>query len=275
MRSLVIIATTAVLLVIGVCSVQAQQKTIKDSAEYNAYITALNMQDPVQKAAAMEAFIEKYPNSVVILDALEQAMGAYQAGGNVDKVQSTANRILAIDQNHVQALAVMVFINRNQATSGKTQLLPEIKSQAARGLQLLPTWNKPAEMSDEDFKNLQNRMASILNGASGFVALQAKDYAAARDYYLKSVQIDPNNLQDVYQLSIAELEMKPIDLNDLWYIAKAIKLSGDNKAAVRSISGYGKAKYHNYHGGDDGWDSILASIGDQNVPPPSFDRFCD
>ena len=29
-----------------------QQKTIKDPAEYNAYITALNTQDPAQKGAA-------------------------------------------------------------------------------------------------------------------------------------------------------------------------------------------------------------------------------
>jgi hypothetical protein len=56
----------------------AQQKTIKDPAEYNAYIAALNINDPKQKAAAMEAFVSQYPNSVVKIDAMEQAMAAYQ-----------------------------------------------------------------------------------------------------------------------------------------------------------------------------------------------------
>src|ERR1700719_2212892 len=56
----------------------ASQKVIKDPAEYNAYITALNTQDPAQKGAAMEAFIAQYPASVVRSDAMEQAMSAYQ-----------------------------------------------------------------------------------------------------------------------------------------------------------------------------------------------------
>src|SRR5215472_8019839 len=58
------------------------QKVIKDQTEYNAYIAALQTQDPVQKAAAMEAFITQYPSSVVKVDALEQAMQAYQQTGN-------------------------------------------------------------------------------------------------------------------------------------------------------------------------------------------------
>src|SRR5262245_52869102 len=41
----------------------ANQKVIKDPAEYNAYIAALNTQDPAQRAAAMEAFVTKYPQS--------------------------------------------------------------------------------------------------------------------------------------------------------------------------------------------------------------------
>src|SRR6478672_3039717 len=47
----------------------AQQKVIKDVAEYNAYITALNQQEPVAKADAMESFVATYPNSVVKIDA--------------------------------------------------------------------------------------------------------------------------------------------------------------------------------------------------------------
>src|SRR5579884_4037750 len=54
------------------------QKVIKDPAEYNAYMAALNTTDPAAKGAAMEAFVAQYPNSIVKVDALQQAMGAYQ-----------------------------------------------------------------------------------------------------------------------------------------------------------------------------------------------------
>jgi hypothetical protein len=80
----------------------ASQKVIKDPTEYNAYIAALNTQDPAQRAAAMEAFVTQYPGSVVKTDALEQAMSAYQQAGNQAKLTSTANRILELDPGNVR-----------------------------------------------------------------------------------------------------------------------------------------------------------------------------
>src|SRR5438045_2057492 len=81
----------------------AQQKTIKDAAEYNAYISATGQTDPAAKAAALEAFVQQYPNSVVKEDALEGAMAAYQQAGNMAKVDDAANRERQIDLNNVQA----------------------------------------------------------------------------------------------------------------------------------------------------------------------------
>src|SRR3954464_2542766 len=49
----------------------AGQKTIKDAAEYNAYVSATGMSDPGQKAAALEQFVQQYPNSIVKEDALQ------------------------------------------------------------------------------------------------------------------------------------------------------------------------------------------------------------
>lgn len=79
------------LIVLGVVAVSASEpKVIKDPAEYNVYVAALNTADRVQKAAAMESFIVKYPNSVVKLNALEQAMAAYQQVNNLAAVEKTA-----------------------------------------------------------------------------------------------------------------------------------------------------------------------------------------
>src|SRR5216684_1542824 len=90
------------------------QKTIKDTGEYNAYIAALNTQDPAAKAAAMEAFLKQYPASIVKMEALEQAMGAYQQAGNAAKVQSTASLILELEPDNVRALAILAYIKRAQ-----------------------------------------------------------------------------------------------------------------------------------------------------------------
>jgi len=92
-RALVALSFT-LLLTAAVYGVQASQKVIKDPAEYNAYITALNTEAPAAKAAAMEAFVTQYPGSVVKVDALEEAMAAYQKNSDTAKVGQTAERIL-------------------------------------------------------------------------------------------------------------------------------------------------------------------------------------
>jgi hypothetical protein len=240
-------------------------KVIKDPAEFNAYMTAYNMTDPAQKAAAMEAFVKQYPQSIVLPEALDAAMGAYETLGNQQKVQEIATKILQINPDSVRALAIVTFIER--ATANSAEKAAKARQDGERGLAALAKWAKPPDLSDADFAKLKNQMTAIFAGAAGFGALQAKDYAAARDFYLKSVKIDPTNLQDVYQLGIAYLETNPIDKTGFWYIAKAYSMSQGNAAAQKSIADYGKAKYRKYHGNNDGWDQFLAGVASQATPP--------
>lgn len=186
------------LVVLMVSSAAAQQPpTIKDPAEYNAYISALNTQDPTAKAGAMEAFVAQYPNSVVKLDALEQAMAAYQQAGNLSKVLEKAKQILTVEPNSIRALAILTFINRAAAMAGGPNAqaaLKEMCDAAQTGLQQLPGWRKPEGTTDADFGKLSAQMAVIFNGAAGFCALQAKDYAKARNYYEKVFQLGSHKL---------------------------------------------------------------------------------
>lgn len=244
-----------------------QGKTIKDPAEYNAYIAALNTQDPSQKAAAMMAFLQQYPSTIMKSEALEQARAAYQSANNVPKLEEVSRLILKENPNDVQSLALITAIARARGTA---ESAAEARANAEKGLQILPTWKKPEGTPDADFEKVKNQMTIVFNGAAGFGALQSKDYASAKKYYEKSIQLDPNNMQDVYQLSIAELETNPIDLNGFWHAAKAINLAGSNTAAVQSIATYAKAKYKKYHGSYDGWDQIVAQAAGQSTLPANF-----
>jgi hypothetical protein len=245
------------------------QKVIKDPAEYNAYMTANNMTDPAAKGAAMEAFVNQYPNSIVKPEALDQALAAYKDAGNQAKMVDLANKILQINPNAVRALAILTYFER--AAAATPDKAAKARQDGERGLKELENWTPPPDLSAADAKKMKDQMTAIFAGAAGFGALQAKDYAAAKNFYLKSVQIDPGNLQDVYQLGIASLEMTPMDKPGFWYIAKAINLSKGNDAAVKQINSYGKAKYKKFHGGEDGWDAIVAAAATQSAPPADFD----
>src|SRR5215472_8844880 len=95
----------------------AQKPQIKDPAEYNAYVNAIQQQDPNAKAQALEAFMQTYPNSVMKVDAAEQLMAAYQQAGNAQKMLDAANKVLQMDPNDVRALAILTYTYRATITA--------------------------------------------------------------------------------------------------------------------------------------------------------------
>jgi tetratricopeptide (TPR) repeat protein len=245
-------------------------KVIKDPAEYNDYISALNIANSGVKAAALEAFIAKYPGSIVKIDALEQAMAAHQHAGNTAKLEEIANGILQLQPDNIRALAIVTFLRRARANQGDAKTLADMLAGAELGLQALPIWPKPPDMSDDTFAAMRKQVTAIFTGAIGFGMLHTKDYAKARAYYLMAVASDPTNFQDVYQLAIADLQMEPIDVNGLWYIAKATTMAQGNDAAQQRIVTYGKARYKKYHGAEDGWDELVGQVASQAAPPADF-----
>jgi hypothetical protein len=112
-------------------------------------------------------------------------------------------------------------------------------------------------------------MAGIFNGAAGFGALQNKEYSRARDFYLKS---DLTDLQNVFQLALAELEMNPQDIRGFWHAARAVHLaqSQNNVVGARQIEDFGKAKYKKYHGSLGGWDELMSRAKEAANPPHGF-----
>src|ERR1700748_2681258 len=99
LASLLVLATSTLCVApfVLVPAAHAQDVTIKDPAEYNDYSNAISQSSPPAKASAIEAFLTKYPNSVVKTDMLEQLMAAYQAQNNMDKTVDAASRLLQAD----------------------------------------------------------------------------------------------------------------------------------------------------------------------------------
>lgn len=251
------------------------QKTIKDQAEYNAYVTAMNTTDSTARGVAMEAFAKQYPASVVLLDALEQAMQAYQQAGEATGMRAMARQILKAEPNHLPALAIVTELDRNAATAGGPAGATALKNtcdHSQRGLHELPSFTKSDNVTDAEFQTQRDHMSAVFNGAAGFCALQAKSYDAAKGYYLKSVASDPTSSTDFFQLAVAEMEKKPIDVSGFWHCSRAMKLAKeqDNPKAEQAIGGYCKDKYRSYHGSENGWGELMAQASTEDVLPAGF-----
>ncbi len=246
--------------------------TIKDPAEYNAYVTALSQTDAAAKAQALETFLQQYPSSVVKASALELLMATYQQLGNAPKLIDAANRLLQADPNNLRALALLTYIYRQQAENGgpnAAQSLQQAGQYAQKGMQANETAPKPAELSQADWEKLKSQTQAIFAGAAGMAALQQKDYPNAQKYLMVAVQAQPNDLRNVYPLALAYLQQKPQDVRGLWYIARAANLTAGSPAQAQ-ITAYGKRAYTVYHGGDDGWDPLLAQTKTTAELPPGF-----
>ena len=250
------------------------QTVIKDPAEYNAYMAAVGTQDATSRAESLEAFVQQYPKTAVMTDALEEEMAAWQAAGDSKQVMKVAKRLLAADQGNIRALGIVVALDRVSAAAGDNAALNEMCQYASGGMLSVPMWRQPANMAPADYVALSKLLNDIFIGAEGYCAVQEKNYSQAREWLHRALKIDPTNVQDTYQLAVADLESSPVDADGFWYCARGIHLA--QSAAIPQDAGgmtaYCKAKYAKVHGADDGWDALLASVADQDAPPPEFAR---
>jgi tetratricopeptide (TPR) repeat protein len=248
------------------------QKVIQDPAEYNAYAAAVNTADATSRAEALEAFIQQYPKSVVLIDALEQEMAAWQTAGDSKQVMKVAKRLLAADSGNIRALGIVVALDRVSAAQGDNAALNEMCVEASGGMLEVPMWRQPANMSQGDYVTLSKLLNDIFVGAEGYCAVQQKNYSQAREWLARAYGMDPTNVQDTYQLAVADLESTPLDAGGFWYCARAIHLA--QSAAIpqdtSSMVAYCKAQYTKYHGADDGWDALVTNAAAEDAPPPDF-----
>jgi hypothetical protein len=249
-----------------------QKKEIKDPAEYNAYVGAIQQQDPNAKISGLEAFLTQYPNSVMKEDALEVLMGAYQQTNNQAKMLDTAQRLLQANPNNLRALALLAYIKRAQAEANQNpqQNLADGAQYANKGLEALKTATKPEGTSDADFEKLKTQMSVIFNGTAGIAALQNKDYPTAQADLRAAVQGDPNELRNVYPLALADLTgTPPNQVEGLFFIARAANLAAGSPGQAQ-IQAYGLSQYKKYHGSDQGWNDVLATAKTNPLPSADF-----
>jgi hypothetical protein len=255
----------------------AQQITIKDPAEYNDYSNAISQSSPAAKAAAIEAFLTKYPNSVVKEEMLEQLMAAYQAQNNMDKTVDAAQRLLQVDPNNLRALAITVYIKKAQAAQKSTPaeqqpLLDEAAAAAQKGLAA----PKPANMSDADFQKLKDAVTPIFYSAIAMDDQLKKDYPGAEEAFKKELQAVPPAqtqtgpaLNDTYLLGQAYAQQTPPDLkNAVWFLTRAAQFAPP--AAKDQIEKAAEYYYNKYHGSMDGFDQVKSLATQSVLPPDSY-----
>jgi hypothetical protein len=254
------------------------QITIKDPTEYNDYTNAVGLSAPAAKAAAIETFLTKYPNSVVKNDLLEVLMASYQQTGDMAKTLSTADRLLASDPGNLRALAISVYIEKSQAATKTTPadaqpILDKAAAQAQTGLSA----TKSGNLSDADFQKLKAATAPIFDSAIAQDAENKKDFAGAIAAFTNELKAysDPTQthngpgLNDTYLLGQAYAQQTPPDLkNAAWFLTRAAQFAPPQaKPQIEKAAEY---FYNKYHGSMDGYPAVQTQAQANLFPPAEY-----
>ena len=254
----------------------AGQITIKDPQEYTDYTNAIGQSTPAAKAAAIETFLTKYPNSVVKTDLLQQLMLAYQ--GDMAKMLDAADRLLAADPGNLRALATSVYIETTQAKQKTTPadaqpLFDKAAAQAQTGLSA----SKSAGMSDADYQQLKTATVPIFDSAIAQDDQNKKDFAGATAAFTSELKAYPSpaqtqsgpGLNDTYLLGQAYAQETPPDLkNAVWYLTRAARYAPPQaKPTIEKAAEY---FYNKYHGSMDGYPAIQALAQANLFPTPDY-----
>jgi hypothetical protein len=257
-------------------TLRAQDLSIKDPAEFNAYQMCTTQVDAKAKATCLEQFLVTYPQSVakkVVLDAL---VDTYQALGDADHALSAATRLLQLDPNNMKAIYLSVVIKKTQC--GRTQdaqTCDDAAALAQKGLSV----PKDAATSDADWKKLTGSTYPIYHSAIALDdAISKKDFKAAISEYRTELMLLPPEATTVPgpgladTLQLAEAYVKPGDGKDLvqavWFYARAWNYAPPAfKAQIEPKIEY---YYKKYHGGLDGFDAIKTQAAATEFPPGTF-----
>lgn len=249
----------------------SNQITIKDPAEYNAYQMAITQTDPKAKAAALESFLQTYPQSVVKKAVLDMLVDTYQATGDQDKELSAASRMLQVDPNNLKAILYSVLIKKQQGgKTGDAQTLDDAAALAQKGLNV----PKPAETSDDEWKKLTHAAFPIFHSAIALdYAISKKDFKNAQDQYVAELKLFTDDeskttgLVDTLQLAQAYAQPGPAQnlVQAVWFFARVWDFAPPAyKAQIEPKLEY---YYKKYHGALDGLDAIKTQAQASTFPP--------
>jgi hypothetical protein len=264
----------------GICLLYTPALRAQDSGQislpadqFNAYQNATTQTDPAAKAAALESFLQTYPQTPVKTGVLDQLIDTYQQLNQPDKVLDAATRLLQIDPNNMKAIFVSVYVKKTQCTkslnasgvSGDPQTCDDAAALAQKGL----TAPKPAGMSDDDWKKLTGGAYPAFHSAIAFDdAVSKQNFKGAIDEYTKELMLYPPDACSkpgaclVDTLALAYAYAKPGDSRDpvkaIWFFARAWDFAPP--AYKTQIQPQLEYWYERYHGTLDGEAAIKSQI---------------
>lgn len=258
---------------------QAQGGGVQMSQEeYKAYNDAIATADPKAKVTALEAYLEKYPQSSVKESVQELIMGTYGQLNDPAGMLAAADKLLQTNPSNLRALTTEMSLHKGMADQ-KTE--PAEKQaeldKAADAAKKALTATKGKDMDQATWDAMIKQATPYLYSAIASAALNKKDTATAIDNYKKELAAVPPEqtaapgpfLQDTFFLGLAYMQSTPADyVNCTWYTTRFVELAPEPYKTQYAPTA--KYCYVKYHGKADGYETVQAAVKTNLNPPAGF-----
>src|SRR2546428_1896636 len=171
---------------------EQQQKPNYTLAEYNAYTAEHNEKDPQMRLKDLDDFVMKFPGSALMLYINGDYYRTYYALKNYPKTIEYVDKTLALPDlskpeqmgTRLEALgyhAQAMLYGSSEKPLQTPEAYTKAKDAAAQGLQALNQWQKPQNMSDDQFATNKKGLGVLFNSVAGIAESGLKDHETAAD----------------------------------------------------------------------------------------------
>jgi tetratricopeptide (TPR) repeat protein len=168
----------------------------KNAAEEKAYKHFFEVlpSNPQEVISEGDAFVKKYPDSEYNSGVYARMANAYRQLGNEDKMFEMGQDSLKLNPNNVDMLSLMAYsiprrIDPNDLDS--SEKLQQAEDYAKKGIALIPTMVKPANMTDERFAAARNSELSSCHSGLGLVYFYQHNLPGMITELETAVKLDP------------------------------------------------------------------------------------
>jgi len=178
---------------------------IQDSQERSLFKELWDTEDPQQGRQRAVDFVERYPRSVVLRDAYEQAARASAVLGDDNGGIEWGRRALRLLPENPFLLAMVADL---AARHGQHQLAETSGRQALRYLERAQA---PASMPPDAWPQIRNEVRELADYALGRTAAAKGHYADAERSLVDALRLKPNDYGALYALGVERYAAKDVD----------------------------------------------------------------
>jgi tetratricopeptide (TPR) repeat protein len=151
--------------------------------------------DVPKKNQMGEDFVQKYPQSRYRVEVYSWLVKGYLGVGQIDKMEAAGEKELAIQPEDATTLAIMGSIlprAMNASTPDPMKRLAKAEQYSKKALELIPTLQKPAGLTDEQFTAAKNQTSAMAYSGLGLVAYRRGKFEDAITNLEQAVKLDPS-----------------------------------------------------------------------------------